>query len=99
MVGHIYGREDLLEEVPRPNVLIKELELYVNYLNAEIKNMMEAFTEKKHAQLYKFKAQLLEGIDYYKSLFTQFPEEIKFFKDKFYSPLLSAESTLTELFI
>ncbi|MFI5451375.1 hypothetical protein ACHMWN_04385 [Pedobacter sp. UC225_61] len=99
MVGHIYGRENLLEKVQRPNVLIKELDLYVNYLNTEIKMMMDDFTEKKCAQLAKFKIQLLAGIDYYKSLFTQFPESVTFFKDRFYSPLLSAESALNKLFI
>jgi hypothetical protein len=99
MVGHIYGRENLLDKVQRPNVLIKELDLYVNYLNTEIKIMMDDFTEKKSAQLAKFKTQLLAGIDYYKSLFTQFPENVTFFKDRFYSPLLSAESKLNELSI
>jgi len=99
MVGHIYGRENLLEKVQRPNVLIKELDLYVNYLNTEIKIMMDDFTEKKHVQLAKFKTQLLAGIDYYKSLFTQFPENVSFFKDRFYNPLLSAETTLNKLFI
>ncbi|RYE58123.1 MAG: hypothetical protein EOP48_04270 [Sphingobacteriales bacterium] len=99
MVGHIYGRNDLLEEVQRPNVLIKELELYINYLNREISLMMEDFTEKKQAQLVKFKAQLLKGIDYYKLLFAQFPANRPFFKDKFYPPLLTAETQLNGLFI
>ncbi len=96
MVGHIYGRGNLLEKVQRPNVLIKELELYVNYLNTEIKIMMEDFTDKKHAQLTKFKNQLLQGIDYYKSLFTKFSQKEQFFGDM---PLRTAEAMLNKLLV
>lgn len=99
MVGHIYGRQNLLEKVKRPNILIKELELYVNYLHAEIKILMEDFTGKKQNQLIKFKTQLLEGIDYYKHLFVQFSDHGQLFKDKFYNPLLTAETKLKELTI
>ena len=37
MIGHIYGKIDLLEKVKRPNFFIKELELYMNYFNEELK--------------------------------------------------------------
>lgn len=72
MVGHIYGKVDLLEKVKRPNFFIKELELYINYLNTEIKTMVEEVNAKKQKQLIVFKEQLLKGIDYYKELFGQF---------------------------
>jgi len=99
MVGHIYGKNNLLQKVKRPNVLIKELELYVNYLQTEIKLHLENFTDKKQVQLIKFKAQLLDGIDYYKNLFMQFSKEGQLFKDKFYHPLLSAETQLKDVVI
>ncbi|TKC12404.1 hypothetical protein FA048_01950 [Pedobacter polaris] len=99
MVGHIYGKYNLLETVKRPNMLIKELELYVNYLQTEIKIMLEDFTGKKETQLIKFKTQLLEGIDYYKQLFSQFSIDGQLFENKFYTPLLSAETKLNGLTI
>lgn len=99
MVGHIYGRINLLETVDRPNVLIKELELYVNYLQSEMKQLIEDFAGKKQAQLMKFKEQLLQGITYYKSLFSnRFSEQI-FFGNQFYEPLLYAEAKLANLSI
>ncbi|RZJ49578.1 MAG: hypothetical protein EOO44_18015, partial [Flavobacterium sp.] len=41
MVGHIYGKIDLLDKVKRPNFFIKELDLYINYFNEELKLFLE----------------------------------------------------------
>ena len=94
MVGHIYGKLDLLQKVKRPNLFLKELELYITYLNEELKLLIEETSAKKQVQLTKFKIQLLEGISYYKNLFVQFSNQNSLFKDKFYKPLLSAEMKL-----
>ncbi|WP_091208539.1 hypothetical protein [Mucilaginibacter gossypiicola] len=69
MVKHIYGKLNLLEKVQRPNMFIKELELYIDYLQTDVKTHLINITDKKKKQLDKFKAQLYEGIGYYKQLF------------------------------
>lgn len=94
MVGHIYGRTDLMAGVDRPNFLIKELELYVDYFNEQFKAAFEDFTSKKRLQLHSFKAQLLAGIDYYKTLVAQFSNRSFFSTSGFYHPLLKAEAQL-----
>ncbi|WP_316784111.1 hypothetical protein [Pedobacter frigiditerrae] len=99
MVGHIYGKLDLLEKVKRPNFFIKELDLYINYLSTEIKILLKDVNVKKHAQLVNFKAQLLRGIDYYKYLYVQFSGENILFKTKFFNPLMLAESRLNDISI
>jgi hypothetical protein len=71
MVGHIYGKLDLLKNINRPHVFIKELELYVNYLQKDIQQNLLCLTDKKRNQLLKFKEQLLNGINYYKTLFSE----------------------------
>lgn len=96
MIGHIYGKIDLLEKVKRPNFFIKELDLYINYFNEELKMFFEEVSAKKHVQLQKFKTQLLDGIDYYKNLINQFAHQSSLFKDKFHQPLLAAEMRLKE---
>lgn len=96
MIGHIYGKVDLLEKVKRPNFFIKELDLYINYFNEELKMFFEEVTAKKQVQLQKFKTQLLDGIDYYKHLINQFAHQSSLFKDKFNQPLLAAEMRLKE---
>jgi len=64
MVDHIYGKVNLLNDVPRPNMFINELYLYINYLKKEIRNSMES----KEVYFNKFKNNLILGIDYYKTL-------------------------------
>lgn len=68
MINHIYGRENLLSEVLRPNLFINELNLYVDYLKKDIAAHLEEFNAKKDKYFSKFKAQLLNGIDYYRAL-------------------------------
>jgi len=69
MVGHIYGKQDLLEGVERPHFFIKELNLYIDYLQKELQQQLHSFSEKKRKQLVNFKLQLIEGINYYGDLF------------------------------
>ncbi|MEO8240082.1 MAG: hypothetical protein ABI576_18390 [Flavobacterium sp.] len=74
MVRHINGYESVLAEGYRPNMFIKELQLYVDYLKEEIEKTIEV--TKKHIKKWQtFKANLLEGIAYYNSTF----EQITFF--------------------
>jgi len=75
MVGHIYGKIDLLEQVERPHFFIKELNLYIDYLQKDIKKQFQNFSDKKRKQLNGFKLQLSEGIDYYKNLFSEITDQ------------------------
>jgi len=87
MINHIYGRENLLSEVLRPNLFINELNLYVDYLKKDIAAQLEEFNAKKDKYFSKFKAQLLNGIDYYRALIP----ELKF------QDSLSVEEMLKQL--
>ncbi len=68
MVGHIYGKTDLLAGVKRPNMFVNELNLYVEYYHKEREIYQKNPTPKKLKNLQKFAEQLLLGIDYYKTL-------------------------------
>jgi len=74
MVGHIYGRLNLLEKVERPHFFVKELRLYIDYLQADLQQLCNNITDKKKKQLNHFKLQLSEGISYYKRLFNDISE-------------------------
>jgi len=70
MVRHINGYESVLADGHRPNMFIKELQLYVDYLKEEIEKTTEV--TKKHIKKWQtFKANLLEGIAYYNATFEQ----------------------------
>lgn len=66
MAGHIYGRINKLNSLYRPHMFINELELYINYFKKEIEKF--DFSAKQIKHFKAFKANLLEGIEYYKKL-------------------------------
>lgn len=76
MVDHIYGRTNILKRKDRPNLFIKELELYMDYLGEKIKNTNLATDLKQKDYLKTFAQNLNQGIAYYKGLFTAFGEKL-----------------------
>jgi hypothetical protein len=61
MVAHIYGRANVLNGLARPHMFVNELMLYVEYLEREI-------ARRASRNLAEFKANLLSGISYYRTL-------------------------------
>lgn len=70
MVNHIYGRTNVMHFENRPNLFVKEIELYVAYLKNEIENCTSV-TPAILKKWNSFKANLLSGINYYEHLFLQ----------------------------
>ena len=75
MVDQIYGRTNLLNDTPRPNMFIKELGMYVDYLKKDITKSLGIMNEQKIKYFTEFKNNLLDGIEYYRKLFPQMTEE------------------------
>lgn len=70
MIGHIYGRINLLADTQRPNLFINELNLYIPHIKKFVEENRRSVTDKKEQYLLKFKNQLDAGIAYYKQLRT-----------------------------
>jgi len=75
MSDHIYGRISLLNDTPRPNMFIKELGMYVDYLKKDISKSLGILSEHKIKYFTEFKNNLFEGIEYYRKLYPQMMEE------------------------
>jgi hypothetical protein len=71
MADHIYGRTDLVTRTDRPNMFVKELMLYIDYLKNKISESPGPVPEKQKEYLAGFKANLQKGIEYYKTLFAE----------------------------
>lgn len=99
MVGHIYGKINLLEQVERPHVFIKELNLYIDYLQEDIKQQLQHFSDKKIKQLNGFKLQLTEGINYYKKLFSEMADQASDEFMQLYDQLASSKHKLDTLIV
>ncbi|MNX41098.1 hypothetical protein D3C86_714940 [compost metagenome] len=69
MVEHIYGNKSVLRANNRPNLFVKELKMYVEYFRNEIETISGEITANHLKKLNSFKANLLEGIEYYHNLF------------------------------
>jgi hypothetical protein len=69
MVKHIYGNANVLSDANRPNMFVKELKMYVDYLKNELENATEEFTTAQLKKWNAFKSNMLIGIDYYIDLF------------------------------
>jgi hypothetical protein len=70
MVKHIYGNASVLGNNDRPNVIVNELKMYVDYLKNEINEFSEHITAPQVKKLKAFKSNLMEGIEYYQTLFS-----------------------------
>lgn len=69
MIGHIYGYESVITAKNRPNIFIKELGLYVEYIKQEISDIFIEATKGQIKKWTAFKNNLLDGILYYENLF------------------------------
>jgi hypothetical protein len=75
MVGHIYGRIQLISVSDRPNFFINELRLYIDYLKNEIGKKLGSLSTNEHRYLMTFRRNLQEGIGYYRSLVPNMAKE------------------------
>lgn len=66
MTDHIYGRSNLLKDVERPHMFIKEMQLYIAYLKEQVDRAGQ--DEKQIKYCAKFAENLMEGINYYGSI-------------------------------
>lgn len=66
MVDHIYGRGEVPMNPERPHFMIKELILYVEYLQKELKLTRLGIVNKNEKYFNEYKTNLLKGIDYYR---------------------------------
>jgi hypothetical protein len=73
MVKHIYGNTNILKDISRPNMFMKELKMYIEYLKNEVQNLTDEITDGKIKKWGLFKKNILEGIEYYETLFTTIP--------------------------
>ncbi|REE82868.1 hypothetical protein BX611_0143 [Lutibacter oceani] len=70
MVGHIYGKNNVIETADRPHMFIKELSMYVDYFSNKVDEFKDSFTKKQEKYLTTFQTNLNDGISYYQKLFS-----------------------------
>lgn len=97
MVDHIYGRINLVTHSNRPNMFVKELGLYVNYLQKKFDEHVANFNAQKQEYLTTFHRNLQEGIEYYKKIIPEIIEETEKVREKIREDLEALEMKLLAL--
>ena len=69
ITNHIYGRANMISRTDRPNMFIKELNIYIDYLKNQIEEAQIAMSTKQEKYLKTFANNLNDGILYYHNLF------------------------------
>jgi len=99
MVGHIYGRIQLITAADRPNMFINELRLYINYLKKEIQTRFDSITTREQSRFNTFKGNLQDGITYYKSLIPKLAQESERYRETMWNQLLELERELMNIVV
>jgi len=69
MADHIYGRTNVMERTDRPNLFVKELKMYIDYLGTRIEDTIKPISDKQKKHFETFQENLNKGVEYYKELF------------------------------
>jgi hypothetical protein len=99
MIDHIYGKINVIKRKDRPNLFMKELSLYFDYLKNRIEEIETPLTEKQIAYFNKFINNMSDGIDYYKSLFEEVKHIFEDIREDFLFELEAIEKSVNNLLL
>ena len=97
MVGHIYGRVNLLNETYRPNLFISELKMYVNYFRNEINKVTVDPSNLEIKYLQSFKKNINDGIVYYNELVPKLALETTKYRKKMLEELQEISTEINDI--
>ena len=97
MVDHIYGRQNVLSDIPRPHMFIAELRMTIDYLGGEIRQSLQAMNDQRIKYFREFQANMQNGISYYRSLIPKISEETQEFRERMLQDLKHCQEELETL--
>jgi hypothetical protein len=97
MVDHIYGKINVIKHKDRPNMFLKELKIYIDYLKVKMDDTARPWPEKQQEYFNAFRDNLNKGIQYYRELFSNVKLTFQDKKSKLISDLEKFEKQLKNL--
>ncbi|MBE9483688.1 MAG: hypothetical protein IMY74_02510 [Bacteroidetes bacterium] len=97
ITNHIYGRSNMIQRKDRPNMFIKELNIYIDYLKNKIEEMTDPSDVKRRKYFTNFALNLQAGIDYYFDLFTSLKGVFESRRSDIHRELENANAEITLL--
>jgi len=97
ITDHIYSRVNVITRTDRPNMFVKELVIYIEYLRNKIDETRISFSDKQEAYLINFVDNLKDGISYYQQLFSSLKDKFADTKSAILNELDSSKIKLQHL--
>jgi len=82
MTKHIYGLENFMSRDDRPNIFMKELNLYMDFLTNKFEEAKKDWNKSQKKYFNQFVVNLTDGITYYDKLFEQLKGKFEKTKDE-----------------
>lgn len=97
MVDHIYGRFNLLTTGKRPHMFVNELKLYIADLGRAALQQIRDAGARSAEQFSSYRANLQEGIEYYRKLARSLGDEYSQWRQALLSDVEAAARQLDEI--
>ena len=97
ITNHIYGRANMISRKDRPNMFIKELYIYIDFLKNKLDEAKNSMNKKQEKYLLTFTKNLSEGISYYQHLFSSIKDTFVDAKSLILSELERNKKTLQKI--
>ncbi len=97
ITDHIYGRMNMISRNDRPNMFMKELDIYLEYLKNKLEESKVNFSKKQEKYFLNFSKNLNEGIGYYSKLFGEMKDKFSESKQAILKELDESKLTLNFL--
>ncbi|MCF8273906.1 MAG: hypothetical protein K9I95_08740 [Flavobacteriaceae bacterium] len=97
MTDHIYGRDNMITRTDRPNMFIKELHIYIDFLKNKLEEVKKDMNKKEEKYLITFTNNMKEGVLYYQNLFTSITNAFEDIKEAVLKELEKSIMTLQNI--
>ncbi|MCK5401342.1 MAG: hypothetical protein KAJ28_06875 [Flavobacteriaceae bacterium] len=94
ITNHIYGRLNMITRTDRPNMFIKELNIYIDFLKNKLDETKGSINKKQEKYLLTFTTNLQEGVNYYQDLFSSIKNTFEEAKSNIFNELELSKSKL-----
>ena len=97
ITDHIYGRDNMISRTDRPNLFIKELHIYIDFLKNKLTEARDSMSKKEEKYLLTFAKNMKAGVLYYQNLFNNITNTFKDIKEAVLIELNRSELVLNEI--
>ena len=99
ITDHIYGRANMVSRADRPNLFVKELHIYMDYLKNKLEESKITMTKKEEKYLLTFTNNMKLGVSYYQNLFDDVKGAFNTVKSSVLCELEKSEVALNQILL